>query len=692
MEGRVHRTTHDGVAILEIDNPPVNALSHSTRRALSDALARAESEPEVGAIVISARGKTFVVGDDITEFGQKPREPHLPDVVDRIEASPKPIVVAWHGTALGGGCEIGLAAHRRIMARDASVGLPEVRLGLIPGAGGTQRLPRLIGLPAALDLIATGRSVDAPEALAIGLCDEIVEKDIVAAATKLARRMVGKMQPRLSLQPPPPPDPGAWDAMVQKVRREARDRIAPLRAIDLVGQTATLPYSLGAPGERRAFLDLAASDQSRALRHLFLAERAVRVTPEFDGIEPGPLRRIGVVGAGAMGAGIALTLAGKGFNVAALESSEASATAGRARIAAMLARPGRNGRMPDGERNAILSRIGIVTDPASLSGCDLVIEAVSEDMPIKLEVLARLEALLRPDALIVTNTGYLDLEEMADHLTRPERFIGLHFYAPAQVIKLVEVARPRRSAPRTLATILDLARRLDKIAVRCGPTEGLIGNRILAKFRSQCEFMLEEGAMPAEIDRALETFGLAIGPFAAQDMAGLEISRARRKRQAASRNPGERDVDLVDRLCEMGRLGQKTGRGWYRYPGGRRENDPEVEAVIREHAARSGRRRQTFTPEAIQRRVLAAMVNEGAKILNEKVAARPLEIDLVFVHGFGFPAYRGGPMQEADTQGLRSVLAIAEDNAMRDGAGFETSRLLVDLASTGRSFATLNTE
>ena len=689
--GQVHRTTIDQVAVLEIDNPPVNAMSQATRRALADAVMRAESEPEIGAIVIAARGKTFAAGADIGELGQKPREPHMPDVVDRIEAATKPVVVAWHGAALGAGCEIGLAANRRIMARDASVGLPEVRLGLVPGAGGTQRLPRLIGLPAALDLIATGRQVGAIEAFALGLCDEVVDGDVRDAAIAAARGLIGKMQPRLSLRLPPQPDPGAWEKMTQKVRLEARGRIAPLRAIELVSQTLTTPFITGAPAERRAFLDLTASDQSRALRHLFLAERAVRSVPGLEDSPARPLQTIGIVGAGMMGAGIAAALIEHGFSVILVETGENGLQAGRERVAALLARSIRAGRLAESRRAEIAARLVFSHDLQALAQADLVIEAIFEDIALKADLLARLEMVLSPDVLIATNTSYLDIEAMADGLKYPERFFGLHFFSPAQVMRLVEVVRPRRAARQTIATALEFTRRLDKIAVVCGVCEGLIGNRILTKFRAQCEFMLEEGALPAEIDRALEAFGLAMGPFAAQDLAGLDIAWSRRKRAMAAGALAERQAPLLGRLCEMGRLGQKAGRGWYLYRDGRREVDPEVETLIRSHAAASGRSRTALTPETIQNRVIAAMVNEGARILTEGIAARPLEIDLVFVHGYGFPAWRGGPMQEADARGLRAILAAAEANARHGGAGFEVAPLIASLMSTGRNFASLNT-
>jgi 3-hydroxyacyl-CoA dehydrogenase len=688
--GRVHRTTIGRVAILEIDNPPVNALSQETRRALWDALTRADSEPEIGAIVIAAAGRTFMTGADLTEIGQKPREPHLPDVVDRIEAASKPVVVAWHGTALGGGCEIGLAAHRRVMARDARVGLPEVRLGLVPGAGGTQRLPRLIGMPAALDLIASGRMIDALEAFAIGLCDEITDGDVREAAIGVASSLIGKMQARLSLRLVTPPQAGVWEAMVHKVRREARSRIAPLRAIELVGQTLTTPFIQGAPAERHAFLDLAASDQSRALRHLFFAERAIRKVSGLEDAEARAVASVGVVGDGQNAAGIAATLIENGIPAQLVVSSEIALQGAREKVAGLVARSIRTGRLPQAQHGEIARRIGFSADLASLGGTSFVIEAATDSPDLKSDLLARIENAVPPDIPIASITGTGALEDIAGALTHPERFLGLHFFAPVQLIRVVELVRLRRAAPGCVATTLALLKKLDKIAVPCAAGKDLIGNRILGKFRSQCEFMLEEGALPAEIDRAMESFGLALGPFAAQDLAGLDIAWSRRKKDSENRPAGTRDTPLLDALCQLGRFGQKAGRGWYRYTGNHREPDPEIEALIRAHAARAGFRPRSFTAEMIQLRVLATMANEGTRILMEGIAAHPRAIDLVMVHGFGFPSWHGGPMQAADARGLRTILALAEDGAGRDGAGYEVAPLLRDLVASGRNFATLD--
>lgn len=690
MGGQVHRINVDRVAILEIDNPPVNAMSQPIRRALADHVARADAEPEIGAIVIMARGRSFVTGIDLTELGQKPRDPGIAEVVDRIEAASKPVVVAWHGLALGAGCEIGLAAHRRVMARSARVGLPDIRLGLVPSAGGTQRLPRLIGLPAALDLIGTGRTVDAMEAFALGLCDEVTDGDLREAALAAARGLLGKMQPRLSLRPPPAAEPGAWEAMVQKIQREARQRMAPLRAIELVGQAQTTPYAIGSAAERRAFLDLTASDQSRALRHLFFAERSLRKLPERAASKPRPLTRIGIVGSGSVGTGLAATLAEHGLSVTLVETAEGGLQAARERVAGVVARGIRTGRVPESARRDIAGRLNFQTDLAALSACDMVIEAIFDDMALKLDLLGRLEDLLPADRILATSSASVDIPALASQLANPGRFLALHFLSPVPVSRIVEIGRTRQTQPEAVAAALSLLDRLDRLPILCAAQEGLAGSRILSRFRAQCDFMLEEGAMPAEIDRALEAFGLPIGPFAAQDLAGLDIAWARRKRHADQRIPGMRDVSIVDRLCERGHVGQKAGRGWYRYRNGQREVDPEIEALIRSHAQASGYRRQAFTPEMIQLRVLAAMVNEGSRLLEKGIIAHPYEIDLLMVHGYGFPAWRGGPMQEADARGLRQVQTAIEASAARDGTGFEACRLVTELISSARNFSSLN--
>lgn len=676
----------DGIGVVEIDNPPVNATSQSVRHGLLEAIREFAEDATVRAIVIAAAGRTFTAGADITEFGKPPREPHLPDVLGEIEACAKPVIVAWHGTALGAGCEIGLAAHARIIAASGSVGLPEVKLGLVPGAGGTQRLPRLIGPVAALDLIASGRMLGAVEALKLGLVDRIAEGDLREAALRFARELAGHAPVMTSQRQVTAPSISDWQTAVNKLCRAAKGQIAPLKAIELVEAAVNGSFEEGLAAERRTFLELRDSDQSRALRHLFMAEREASKLPELDGVRPLPIAHIGVIGGGTMGSGIAVAFLDAGYSVTLLEASDAALAAGRERIEGLYQRSLRSGRITETMRDERLSRLATALDMAALASCNLVVEAVFEDMQVKLDLLRRIAATVPAETLIATNTSYLDIEAMADILPAPERFLGLHFFSPADIMKLLEIVRGRRTSPQTLATGFAIARKLRKIAVMSGVCDGFIGNRILAKFRPQCEFMLEEGALPQEIDVALEAFGMAMGPFAVQDLAGLDIAWARRKRLTETRPKDQRDVPLIDRLCEQGRFGQKAGKGWYRYEDGKRQPDPAVEAMVRAHATATGRPQRKFSAAEIQERVIAAMVNEGAKILAEGIAARASDIDLVLVNGYGFPGWRGGPMHYAETLGLPAILATAQETARRDGRGYEVASLLAERAAAGRGF------
>jgi 3-hydroxyacyl-CoA dehydrogenase len=438
--------------------------------------------------------------------------------------------------------------------------------------------------------------------------------------------------------------------------------------------------------------DSALPDQSDALGHLASAEREVSNMPDLVDVTPRDVRRVGVIGAGTMGAGIVVAFLDRGYAVSVLEMNEAALTAGRERIAGLYGRSLRSGRIDEAARDERLSRLSTTTDLADLASCDLVIEAVFEDMAVKLDLLGRLATALPLDAIIATNTSYLDIEAMADAVPNPNRFIGLHFFSPANVMKLLEIVRGRRTGAETLATAFAVGRKLKKIAVVSGVCDGFIGNRILARFRAQCEFMLEEGALPWQIDEAMQSFGMAMGPFAVQDLAGLDIAWARRKRLAVSGQVAGRDVPLVDRLCEAARFGQKAGRGWYSYKSGKREIDPDVERIVRDHAADAGHPQRSFQPSDIQDRIVTAMINEGAKILAEGIAARPSDIDLVLVNGYGFPSSRGGPMHYADSIGLSRVRATAQETASRDGLGFEVAPLLVQLESERRSFSSLNTK
>ena len=594
------------VKVAEIDNPPVNALSADIRRRLRDAI----RDPEAEAIVLTGAGKIFIGGADIREFDQAPVEPHLPDLLLEMENLDKPVVAAINGAALGGGLETALAAHYRIAAPTATFAFPEVKLGLIPGAGGTQRLPRLIGLTAASDLIASGRTINAQEALRLGLLDRIEEGDLRAAAVAQAHSLIGKAPVRTG------------NLAVEKgplASIKPRGRIAPVEALRLVSLAADVPLAEGLAEERATFVKLKQSPQSAALRYVFFAERA---SAKIEG-RPRELKTIGIVGTGLMGSGIASAALKAGFRVIAVDQTEEMALKGKERIEKLIQAPA-----------TISHSLG------DLAPADLVIEAVFDDLDVKTELFQKLDCIVRPDAILATNTSYLDPDRIAAATAHPERVIGLHFFSPAHAMRLVEVVRCKAAGADMLATGIAFAKKLGKLPVVCGASEGFIGNRMFSAYRTETEALLMEGALPQQIDSAMEEYGFAMGPFSVFDLAGLEIAWARRKRQNAPRV-------LADALCEAGRFGQKTGRGWYLYEEGKRREDPEVTAMI--EATRKASR--AIPPTEIVSRLLEALHREGQKLLAEGIAARAGDIDLVMINGYGFPAHKGGPMYSAEQAG-----------------------------------------
>ena len=593
-----------GILVIQIDNPPVNALSAEVRRRLREAFA----DPEAEAFVLIGLGKTFIGGADIREFDQIPVEPHLPDLLLEMENLGKPVVAAINGAALGGGLETAMAAHYRIASPTATLACPEVKLGLIPGAGGTQRMPRLIGVTAASDLIASGRTIGAQEALELGLIDRIESGDLRAAAIEQARSIIGKPLVRTGAKTVEATEPASI---------KARGRIAPVEAIRLVSLAAKLPLADGLAEERATFLRLRQSPQSAALRHVFFAERACGKVEGLEGVKPRALETIGIVGAGLMGAGIACAALNAGYRVIVVEQSEEAAAKGRERIAG-------------------LTQHAPTVSPSldDLAEADLVIEAVFDDLAVKSALFQRLDSIVRPAAILATNTSYLDPDKIAAATAHPERVLGLHFFSPAHRMRLIEVVRCAATTPEVLATGLSFGKTIGKLPIVCGVTEGFIGNRMFSAYRREAEILLEEGALPHQIDAALEEYGFPMGLFAVYDMAGLEIAWARRKRQGVPRT-------IADSLCEAGRFGQKSGRGWYRYEDGKRREDAEVTALI--EAARTAPARN-IPAEEIVSRLLDAMRLEGQKLLDEGIAARSSDIDLVMINGYGFPAHRGGPM------------------------------------------------
>lgn len=637
----VHTRIEGDVLVLTIDNPPVNALSAPVRQGLQAGLERARQDSAITAVVLTGAGKTFIGGADIREFGQPPAEPLLPDVIGQIEDFPKPVIAAINGAALGGGLEVALACHYRIATTGAKLALPEVKLGLVPGAGGTQRLPRLIGLETASGLIASGRTIIAAEGLEAGVIDALAVDDLLAGAIDGAGDRPLRRTGMIAIAAY---DEAALEAASAKTVAKARGQKAPGEALRLVRLAATLPLAEGLAEERATFLRLRDSDEARALRHVFLAERAASKIEGLEGVAPRPVGTVGICGMGLMGAGIATAILSAGYHVIGLEQTDEAAGKGRERIIALLERAVKSGRLDHSGQQAQLARLSVTADDAALAPCDLVIEAVFDDFDIKEALLARLENVLREGAVIATNTSYLDPDALGATMRKPERLLGLHFFSPANIMRLVEVVRCAQTAPDVLATGLDVARKIGKLPVVSGVCEGFIGNRIFSAYRREAEFLLEDGALPHEIDAALESYGFPMGLFAVNDMAGLEIAWARRKRQAATRDPSERYVAIADRLCEAGRLGQKAGKGWYLWHDGKRDTDPEVTTIIAQEREKKGMVPRHFTAEEIQERMIAAMRREGEALLAEGIAARASDIDVVMINGYGFPAARGGPM------------------------------------------------
>jgi len=675
---------YGGVGVIEIDNPPVNAASQAVREGLLAALCDAAANPDIAAIVLKGAGKTFVAGADIREFDGPPQEPHLPDVCNAIEDCSKPVVAALHGTALGGGCELALAAHARIMAEGSALGLPEVKLGLIPGAGGTQRLPRLADAAAAFEIASSGRLVQAGEAAQLGIVDRVVPLAALREeAVQLAAALAGEPLRRTRELPLRLSDAAASEALQNKVLARARGQIAPAALATAMTAALTHNFAEGCAIERQLFLELRGSDQAKAMRHVFFAERQAGRLPGLRDLSPRPVTSIGIVGAGTMGAGIAGACLSAGFDVVLVDPDEGARERAKKRIADIVekakSRQSAPAKNPGGLR--------IESALSELAECRLIVEAVFEDMAVKTGVLVEPGRMAPADAIIATNTSYLDVNQLAEATGRPQDVIGLHFFAPAEIMRLVEVVRGRNSAPNAIATGLAMARRLGKLAVVAGVCDGFIGNRILSAYRGEMEFALEDGALPWEVDAALETYGFAMGPFAVSDLSGLDIAWARRKRLAPSRDPAVRYAAVADRLCEMGRFGRKTGFGWYRYDGNKRLPDPAVEAVIVEERQRKAIAPRAVSAEEIQSRARAAIVNEAARILEEGIAASASDIDLVLINGYGYPVWRGGPLFDADRLGLANVLKDVEQMCAANGTGFEPAILLRESAAAGSAFA-----
>jgi 3-hydroxyacyl-CoA dehydrogenase len=666
------RTEREGdVAVVVIDNPPINAGSMAVRRGLLEAINAAKAQADVSAVVIIGAGTTFIAGSDLREFGQPLAEPQLPGVIAAIESCPKPVVVALHGAALGGGFELALGCDARVALAGTVVGLPEVTLGIIPGAGGTQRLPRLAGIPRAIEMICSGERVPADKALSLGLVDKVVATNLRGAAVDWARGLQGRKARVRDLTTPPCDDATLAKASTAALRA-GKSRPAVRAAIEAVTAAGRLPIDEALAGERAAFQSLRTSREARALRHQFFAEREASKHAALEAARARPLQNVAVIGAGTMGSGIAIAALDAGFEVLLIEREAEALARGVDRIQSHYAGRVKAGKLDGSQEQERRARLHADLDWSVLSKADLVIEAVFEDLKVKQEVFRSLDQVARAGAILASNTSYIDLDAIAAATSRPQDVVGLHFFSPANVMRLLEIVRGASTAPDVLATALQLAKRLRKQPVISGNAFGFIGNRIYAAYRRQCEFMVEDGASPQQIDAALESFGFAMGPFAVGDMSGLDIAWRMRQSLAATRDPEARYVRIPDMLCEAGRLGRKTGAGYYRYDpaGGTRQLDAQVDSIIAAARAAKDIAPRTFGDDEIVRRAILAMVNEAALLIRENVANHPSDIDVVMINGYGFPKWEGGPLFYARERGVDELRKDLDWLAGLSGKGF----------------------
>ncbi|MCH2164304.1 MAG: 3-hydroxyacyl-CoA dehydrogenase NAD-binding domain-containing protein [Marinovum sp.] len=637
--------THQGaIAIVTIDNPPINATGQAIRQRLMDAIATTEADDSLRAVVLICAGRTFIAGADVREFDKPPQEPHLPDVLNAIEGASLTWVAAIHGTAFGGGLETALACDYRVAVPTARLGLPEVTLGLIPGAGGSVRLPRLVDADLALRMVVTGKPIGAWEGYEAGLIDHLAEGDLLEAALGFAIAT----QPDRKHTVKTPSDWAVFETQAAKILAKAKGPNAPKAAVQVLRNAYEMRAADAFAAERTAFLTLRDDPQSQALRYIFFAERGTLKIDRLKEVIAKNLSEIGVIGGGTMGAGIAAACLLAGFSVRMVERDAQAAEAGAARVVKILEGSLKRGLIGKDKFDGLAAKFAAADDYDSLSNSDLIIEAVFEDMNVKRQVFALLDATAKPDAILATNTSYLDVAQIAKITRDPSRVIGLHFFSPAHIMKLLEIVVPEGLADTVLATACAFAKALKKIPVLAGVCDGFIANRIMSAYRREAEFMIEDGAMPWDVDRAMLDFGLPMGVFAMGDLAGLDISWAMRKRHAATRDPSQRYVDIGDKLCEMGRFGRKTGRGYYLYQDGKTGvPDPEVEALILAEAARKGITRRPFSDDQIMACILTAMQSEGQAILEEGIAQSAADIDVVMVNAYGFPRWHGGPMRMA---------------------------------------------
>lgn len=693
----VSREIRGNIAVLTVDNPPVNALSHSVRDGLSKEMTALAADDSVKAIVIACAGRTFIAGADIREFGSAPKEPHLPDVVNQIEAMKKPVVAAIHGTALGGGLEVALGCHYRVAVPSAKIGLPEVKLGILPGAGGTQRLPRIAGPANAIEAILSGRHVGAKEALDWGVLDEITDGDLLEAAIAMAEGAIEKGPRRVGEMKIDGSQFGKefFDGVRKSIARKTRGYFAPERCIQCVEAAVSMPIEEGLKRERELFYECASNPQSKALQHMFFAERQVSRIPGITKETPRrEIKRVGIIGAGTMGGGIAMNFANAGIPVTILEVQQEALDRGLGVVRKNYERSAAKGKLTADQVEGLMGLFTGTLSYDDLSDCDLIIEAVFETMEIKEKVFTQLDAVAKPGAILASNTSYLDVDKIAACTKRPEDVLGLHFFSPANVMRLLEIVRAEKTADDVLATCVDLAKTIRKVGVVAGVCHGFIGNRMLSPYGREASLAVIEGAKPEEVDKALFDFGMPMGPMTMSDMAGVDIGYLNRKGMGRE-NYETKAYDWVDRLVEMDRKGLKVGKGIYKYAEGDRtpQPDPEVMKIIEEESTKLGIERKPIPAEDIVERCMMALINEGAKILGEGKAYRASDIDVVYVNGYGYPPYRGGPMHYADTLGLDKVYAkIVEFGETMGPRWWQPAPLLKELAEAGKTFADYDRE
>ncbi|WP_298985826.1 3-hydroxyacyl-CoA dehydrogenase NAD-binding domain-containing protein [uncultured Roseibium sp.] len=681
---------HGQTALIAIHNPPVNAASHAVRSGLCEALATLQNEPDVKAIALYGHGRTFIAGADIREFGKPPQDPWLPDVCNILENSPVPIVCVLHGTTLGGGLEVALSCHARIALKGTKVGFPEVNLGILPGAGGTQRAPRLASIGAALSLATSGKPISSDEALQVGLIDRIQDGDPRAVALQAAEQIVGNsLKTRKTGELTVEADDKALDDMRSSLRKRQPHLFSPHKCIDAIA-ACMLPIEQGLKEERRLYNLCMDSPQRAGLIHAFFAERAVAKVPEANAT-PTDINEIGVIGGGTMGSGIATAALLAGFPVTLTERDGAGLERARATIAGNLEGAVKRGKLSAEARDKILAeKLHTDTDYTALCNADMIIEAAFEDMTVKQDIFGRLDDVAKPGAVLASNTSYLDINQIAAATRRPEHVLGLHFFSPAHIMRLMEIVVADKTSAGTAATGFALAKKLRKIAVRSGVCDGFIGNRIMTFYKRAADYMMMDGAAPEEIDKAMTGFGFAMGPYQVADLAGLDISWAANKRRAATRPSEERYIPIADSLCEKGWFGRKTGKGFYLYgPEGPRPN-PDALSIVDQERSKAGVRPRPFAAEEITDRFMTAMILEATRVLEEGIALRPIDIDAVFLFGYGFPRFRGGPMHTADQIGAEEIVRRIEAYASEDGYYWQVPGLLRKLAKDGGTFAEMN--